>query len=129
MAAFNVYDVEFKSLTEFCRALGYSHAFSKNFIIKHYGSLENMAKTRLKLDYDYEIKPKLIALKSNVSNKDENKVTTDPAALAVLKAVFKQADPAVTGAIIAATAGILNIDLTELRQRVDNLLMQQIPQL
>ena len=83
-----------------------------------------MAKTRLKLDYDYEIKPKLIALKSNVSNKDENKVTTDPAALAVLKAVFKQADPAVTGAIIAATAGILNIDLTELRQRVDNLLVQ-----
>lgn len=124
MASFNVYGVEFKNLTEFCRTLGYSHAFSKKFIFDHYGSFEDMAKTRLKLEYDYEIKPKLIALKNNFRNKDEAKIKTDPAALAVLKAVYKQADPSITDPIMAATAGILNIDLTELRQRVDALLMQ-----
>ena len=114
----SVYGVEFKNVSAFCRALGYSHAFSKTLINKQYGSLENMAKTRLNLPYDYQLREKLLELRDGSLQSKQGNVTIEPAAFSVLKAIYKQTDPAVVSAITAATASILNIDLNELEQRI-----------
>ena len=114
----SVYGVDFKNVSAFCRALGYCHPFSSKVIEKKYGSFENLAKTRLNLAYDYQLREKLLELRDGSLQSKQGNITIEPAAFSVLKAIYKQTDPAVVSAITAATASILNIDLNELEQRI-----------
>lgn len=113
-----VYGVDFKNVSELCKLLGYKNSFAMSFIKQKYGTIEDMVKQRLKLDYDYEIKQKLLTLKNEQQEKSENAMC-DPAARAVLQAIYNQTNEDVKSITVASVAAVLKVDASELRKRVD----------
>lgn len=117
----NVYGVEFKNVSQLCKLLGYKRSFAMNFINEKYGSLENMISQRLKLSHDYEIKQKLLTLKNELKEKTNDELC-DPAARAVLQAIYNQTSEDVKSITAVAVAAAFKIDASELKKRVDEFL-------
>lgn len=114
-----VLDVEFKSIRQLTKALGYASQLSENFISKQYGSLEKMALTRLKTGNKKEASKKLRALL------DTTAAAGTKAQKKELKTIYKcllaawsQLDKLQQQTIIRTVAGAENINYEELQEKI-----------
>lgn len=114
-----VLDVEFKSIRQLTKALGYASQLSESFISKQYGSLEKMALTRLKTDSKKEASKKLRALL------DSTAAAGTKAQKKELKTIYKclfaawsQLDELQQLTIIKTVAGAENINYEELEEQI-----------
>lgn len=114
-----VLDVEFKSIRQLTKALGYASQLSESFISKQYGSLEKMALTRLKTDSKKEASKKLRALL------DTTAAAGTKAQKKELKTIYKclfaawsQLDELQQQTIIRTVAGAENINHEELQEKI-----------
>ncbi len=114
-----VLDVEFKSIRQLTKVLGYASQLSESFISKQYGSIEKMALTRLKTDDKKEASKKLKALL------DTTAAAGTKAQKKELKTIYKclfaawsQLDEIQQQTIIRAVAGAENINYEELQEKI-----------
>ena len=114
-----VLNVEFKSIRQLTKVLGYASQLSEAFITKQYGSLEKMALTRLKTDDKKEATKKLKALL------DTTAAAGTKAQKKELKTIYKclfaawsQLDELQQLTIIRTVAGAENINYEELDEKI-----------
>lgn len=88
--AVTICGVQFDSMLQFFKLLGYKHSMSDNFIKKQFGSIETLIKQRLNLTSDTEIKDALLKL-VNSQKKQETKtqVLSDDVVTQCAKAYIK----------------------------------------
>lgn len=114
-----VFNVEFKSLGQLQKALGYASQQSEAFILRQYGSIEQMALTRLKTNNKKEASKKLRSLL------DTTAAAGTKAQKKELKTIYKclfaawsQLDELQQQTIIKTVAGAENVDYEELEKKV-----------
>ncbi len=114
-----VLDVDFKSIRQLTKVLGYASQLSEAFISKQYGSVEKMVLTRLKTDDKKEASKKLRALL------DTTAAAGTKAQKKELKTIYKclfaawsQLDELQQLTIIRAVAGAENINYEELEEKI-----------
>lgn len=114
-----VLDVEFKSIRQLTKVLGYASQLSESFISKQYGSVEKMVLTRLKTDDKKEASKKLRALL------DTTAAAGTKAQKKELKTIYKclfaawsQLDELQQLTIIKTVAGAENINYEELQEKM-----------
>lgn len=114
-----VFNVEFQSLAQLQKALGYASQQSKAFIIRQYGSIEQMALIRLKTQDKKEASKKLRALL------DTTAAAGTKAQKKELKTIYKclfaawsQLDELQQLTIIKTVAGAENINYEELEEKI-----------
>ena len=114
-----VLDVEFRSIRQLTKVLGYASQLSEAFIAKQYGSVEKMVLTRLKTDNKKEASKKLRALL------DTTAAAGTKAQKKELKTIYKclfaawsQLDELQQLTIIRAVAGVENINYEELQEKI-----------
>lgn len=114
-----VFNVEFQSLAQLQKALGYASQQSKAFIIRQYGSIEQMALIRLKTQDKKEASKKLRALL------DTTAAAGTKAQKKELKTIYKclfaawsQLDKLQQLTIIKTVAGAENINYEELEEKI-----------
>lgn len=114
-----VFNVEFQSLAQLQKALGYASQQSKAFIIRQYGSIEQMTLIRLKTQDKKEASKKLRALL------DTTAAAGTKAQKKELKTIYKclfaawsQLDELQQLTIIKTVAGAENVDYEELEEKV-----------
>lgn len=114
-----VFNVEFRSLAQLQKALGYASQQSETFIIRQYGSIEQMALTRLKTKDKKEASKKLRALL------DTTAAAGTKAQKKELKTIYKclfaawsQLDELQQQTIIKTIAGSENINYEELEEKI-----------
>lgn len=114
-----VLDVEFKSIRQLTKVLGYASQLSEAFISKQYGSVEKMVLTRLKTDDKKEASKKLRALLDTTAGagtkaqKKELKIIYK-----CLFAAWSQLDELQQLTIIKTVAGAENINYEELEEKI-----------
>lgn len=114
-----VFNVDFKSLGQLQKALGYASQQSEAFILRRYGSLEKMVLTRLKTDDKKEAIKKLKTLLNSTAaagtkaQKKELKTIYK-----CLFAAWSQLDELQHQTIIKTVAGAENVDYEELEEKV-----------
>lgn len=114
-----VFNVEFKSLGQLQKVLGYASQQSEAFILRRYGSLEKMVLTRLKTDDKKEAIKKLNALLNTTAaagtkaQKKELKTIYK-----CLFAAWSQLDELQQLTIIKTVAGVENINYEELQEKI-----------
>lgn len=114
-----VFNVDFKSLGQLQKVLGYASQQSEAFILRRYGSLEKMVLTRLKTDDKKEAIKKLKALLNTTAaagtkaQKKELKTIYK-----CLFAAWSQLDELQQQTIIKTIAGAENIDYEELQEKI-----------
>lgn len=114
-----VLDVEFKSIRQLTKVLGYASQLSEAFILKQYGSVEKMVLTRLKTDDKKEASKKLRALLDTTAaagtkaQKKELKIIYK-----CLFAAWSQLDELQQLTIIKTVAGAENINYEELEEKI-----------
>lgn len=114
-----VLNIEFKSLRQLSKSLGYASPLSEGFIAKQYGSIEKMVLTRLKTDDKKEASKKLKALL------DTTAAAGTKAQKKELKTIYKclfaawsQLDELQQLTIIKTVAGAENINYEELQEKI-----------
>ena len=114
-----VFNVEFQSLAQLQKALGYASQQSKAFIVRQYGSIEQMALIRLKTQDKKEASKKLRALL------DTTAAAGTKAQKKELKTIYKclfaawsQLDELQQLTIIKTVAGAENINYEELEEKI-----------
>lgn len=114
-----VFNVEFQSLAQLQKALGYASQQSKAFIIRQYGSIEQMVLIRLKTQDKKEASKKLRALL------DTTAASGTKAQKKELKTIYKclfaawsQLDELQQLTIIKTVAGAENINYEELEEKI-----------
>lgn len=114
-----VFNVEFQSLAQLQKVLGYASQQSKAFIIRQYGSIEQMALIRLKTQDKKEASKKLRALL------DTTAAAGTKAQKKELKTIYKclfaawsQLDELQQLTIIKTVAGAENINYEELEEKI-----------
>lgn len=114
-----VFNVEFQSLAQLQKALGYASQQSKAFIIRQYGSIEQMALIRLKTQDKKEASKKLRALL------DTTAAAGTKAQKKELKTIYKclfaawsQLDELQQLTIIKTVAGAENINYEALQEKI-----------
>lgn len=114
-----VFNVEFKSLGQLQKVLGYASQQSEAFILRQYGSIEQMTLTRLKT------KNKKEASKILRSLLDTTAAAGTKAQKKELKTIYKclfaawsQLDELQQQTIIKTVAGAENINYEELKEKV-----------
>lgn len=114
-----VLDVEFKSIRQLTKVLGYASQLSEAFITKQYGSVEKMVLTRLKTDDKKEASKKLRALL------DTTAAAGTKAQKKELKTIYKclfaawsQLDELQQLTIIRTVADAENINYEELQEKI-----------
>ena len=114
-----VFNVDFKSLGQLQKVLGYASQQSEAFILHRYGSLEKMVLTRLKTDDKKEAIKKLKALLNTTAaagtkaQKKELKTIYK-----CLFAAWSQLDELQQQTIIKTIAGAENINYEELEEKI-----------
>lgn len=114
-----VLDVEFKSIRQLTKVLGYASQLSEGFISKQYGSVEKMVLTRLKTEDKKEASKKLRSLL------DTTAAAGTKAQKKELKTIYKclfaawsQLDELQQQTIIKTVAGAENINYEELEEKI-----------
>lgn len=114
-----VLDVEFKSIRQLTKVLGYASQLSESFISKQYGSVEKMVLTRLKTDDKKEASKKLRALL------DTTAAAGTKAQKKELKTIYKclfaawsQLDELQQLTIIKTVAGAENVNYEALQEKI-----------
>lgn len=114
-----VFNVEFRSLGQLQKALGYASQQSEAFILRQYGSIEQMTLTRLKTKNKKEATKKLKALLDTAAaagtkaQKKELKII-----YRCLFAAWSQLDELQQQTIIKTVAGAENIKYEELEEKI-----------
>lgn len=114
-----VFNIEFRSLGQLQKVLGYASQQSEAFILRRYGSLEKMVLTRLKTDDKKEAIKNLKALLNTTAaagtkaQKKELKTIYK-----CLFAAWSQLDKLQQQTIIRAIAGAENINYEELQEKI-----------
>lgn len=114
-----VFNVEFRSLAQLQKALGYASQQSEAFILHQYGSIEQMTLTRLKTKNKKEAAKKLKALLDTTAaagtkaQKKELKIIYK-----CLFAAWSQLDEVQQQTIIKTVAGAENINYEELEEKI-----------
>ncbi len=106
----SVYDIDFPTQSDFFRLLGYSRPLAKTQILNQYGSLENVAKARLKADTDKQAREMLQALKDKAHNIDFVKEC--------YKVAWKMLNTEHQEIIAQTVAALNNIDVSELKKKI-----------
>lgn len=105
-----VYDIDFPTQSDFFRLLGYARPLAKKQINKQYGTLENVAKSRLKADTDDQAREMLQALKDKAKNIDLAKEC--------YKVAWKMLDAERQEIIMQTVAAFNSIDVSELKKKI-----------
>lgn len=114
-----VFNVDFKSLGQLQKALGYASQQSEAFILRRYGSLEKMVLTRLKTDDKKEAIKKLkTLLNSSAAAGTKAQKKELKTIYKCLFAAWSQLDEVQQKTIIKTVAGAENIDYEELEEKV-----------
>lgn len=114
-----VFNVEFRSLGQLQKALGYASQQSEAFILRQYGSIEQMTLTRLKTKNKKEAAKKLKALldtsaaAGTKAQKKELKII-----YRCLFAAWSQLDELQQQTIIKTVAGAENINYEALQEKI-----------
>lgn len=114
-----VLGVEFKSIRQLTKVLGYASQLSEAFISKQYGSVEKMVLTRLKTGDKKEASKKLRALLDTtaaVGTKAQKKELKT--IYKCLFAAWSQLDEIQQQTIIKTVAGAENINYEELEEKI-----------
>lgn len=106
----SVYDIDFPTQSDFFRLLGYARPLAKKQINEQYGTLENVAKSRLKADTDDQAREMLQALKDKAKNIDYEKEC--------YKVAWKMFDAERQNIIVQTVAALNNIDVSELKKKI-----------
>lgn len=106
-----VYNLDFPTQSDFFRLLGYARPLAKKQIIEQYGTLENVAKSRLKADTDDQAREILQALIDKSKNIDYEKEC--------YKVAWKMLDAERQDIIIQTVAVLNNIDVSELKKKME----------
>lgn len=106
----SVYDIVFPTQSDFFRLLGYARPLAKKQINEQYGTLENVAKSRLKADTDDQAREMLQALKDKAKNIDYEKEC--------YKVAWKMLDAERQNIIVQTVAALNNIDVSELKKKI-----------
>lgn len=114
-----VFNVDFKSLGQLQKALGYASQQSEAFILRRYGSLEKMVLTRLKTDDKKEAIKKLkILLNSTAAAGTKAQKKELKTIYKCLFAAWSQLDEVQQQTIIKTVAGAENINYEELEEKI-----------
>lgn len=105
-----VYDIDFPTQSDFFRLLRYARPLAKKQISEQYGTLENVAKSRLKADTDDQAREMLQALKDKAQNIDYEKEC--------FKVAWKMLDAERQNIIVQTVAALNNIDVSELKKKI-----------
>lgn len=105
-----VYDIDFPTQSDFFRLLGYARPLAKKQINEQYGTLENVAKSRLKADTDDQAREMLQALKDKAQNIDYEKEC--------FKVAWKMLDAERQEIIVQTIASVHNLDISELKKKM-----------
>ena len=114
-----VFNIEFKSLGQLQKVLGYASQQSETFILRRYGSLEKMVLTRLKTDDKAEVIKKLKALlKTTAAAGTKAQKKELKTIYKCLFAAWSQLDELQQLTIIKTVAGAENINYEELEEKI-----------
>ena len=105
-----VYDIDFPTQSDFFRLLGYARPLAKKQINEQYGTLENVAKSRLKADTDNQAREMLHALKDKAKNIDLAKEC--------YKVAWDMLDIEHKNIIAQSIASVHNFDVSELKKKI-----------
>lgn len=105
-----VYDIDFPTQSDFFRLLGYARPLAKKQINEQYGTLENVAKSRLKADTDDQAREILKALKDKAQNIDYEKEC--------FRVAWKMLDAERQDIIVQTVAALNSIDVSELKKKI-----------
>lgn len=105
-----VYNIDFPTQSDFFRLLGYARPLAKKQINEQYGTLENVAKSRLKADTDDQAREMLLALIDKSKNIDYEKEC--------YKAAWKMLDAERQEIIVQTIASVHNLDISELKKKI-----------
>lgn len=105
-----VYDIDFPTQSDFFRLLGYARPLAKKQINEQYGTLENVAKSRLKANTDNQAREMLQALKDKAQNIDYEKEC--------YKVAWDMLDIEHKNIIAQSIASVHNFDASELKKKI-----------
>lgn len=105
-----VYNIDFPTQSDFFRLLGYARPLAKKQINEQYGTLENVAKSRLKADTDDQAREMLQALIEKSKNIDYEKEC--------YKVAWKMLDAERQEIIVQTIASVHNLDISELKKKI-----------
>ena len=106
-----VYNIDFPTQSDFFRLLGYARPLAKKQINEQYGTLENVAKSRLKADTDDQAREMLQALIDKSKNIDYEKEC--------YKVAWKMLDAEQQKIIMQTVAVLNNLDVSELKKKME----------
>lgn len=106
----SVYDIDFPTQSDFFRLLGYARPLAKKQINEQYGTLENVAKSRLKADTDDQAREMLQELKDKAKDIDYEKEC--------YKVAWTMLDAKSQNIIVQTVAALNNIDVSELKKKI-----------
>lgn len=106
----SVYNIDFPTQSDFFRLLGYARPLAKKQINEQYGTLENVAKSRLKADTDDQAREMLQALIDKSKNIDYVKEC--------YKVAWKMLDAERQEIIVQTIASVHNLDVSELKKKM-----------
>ncbi len=114
-----VFNVEFKSLGQLQKVLGYASQQSEAFILRRYGSLEKMVLTRLKTDDKKEAIKKLRSLLNTTAAAGTKAQKKELKTIyRCLFAAWSQLDELQQQTIVKTIAGAESIDYEELEEKI-----------
>lgn len=105
-----VYDLDFSTQSDFFRLLGYARPLAKKLIATQYGTLENVAKSRLKADTDDQAREMLQSLKDKAQNIDYEKEC--------YKVAWDMLDIEHRNIIALSIASVHDLDVSELKKKL-----------
>lgn len=107
----SVYNIDFPTQSDFFRLLGYTRPLAKKQINEQYGTLENVAKSRLKANTDDQAREMLQALIDKSKNIDYVKEC--------YKVAWKMLDAERQEIIVQTIASVHNLDVSELKKKME----------
>lgn len=120
-----VLGVEFKNKALLFKVLGYARGMSDKFITEKYKNLDQLVKTRLKIDDDQLASSKLMQLKQNYlelkTNNNNNELDQlDQAMISVFTTCYKKIGVDTRAVIIESVASALKQDPDQLKAKLDH---------
>lgn len=106
----SVYNIDFPTQSDFFRLLGYTRPLAKKQITTQYGTLENVAKSRLKANTDDQAREMLQALIDKSKDIDYVKEC--------YKVAWKMLDAERQEIIVQTIASVHNLDVSELKKKI-----------
>lgn len=118
-----VLGVEFKNKALLFKVLGYARGMSDKFIAEKYKNIDQLVKTRLKIDDDQLAASKLMQLKQNYlelkTNNSNELDQLDQAMISVFITCYKKIEVDTRVLIVESVASALKQDPDQLKMKLD----------